>query len=218
MNKKEFAVIGLGRFGSAVALTLEKYGHHVLGIDEDEELVQQMAGYLTHVMSLDATNEAALRSIDIQSFDTVIVAIGSDFESSVLTTVSLKLIGVNHVVCKAPTRKQEEILLRVGADKVVRPEDEAGSRLAQSLSAPDMLDQFSLGPDYIIAEFIAPQKICNLTLKQSDLRQKFDVTILVIKRKDDIIVNPSPVTIVQAGDLLVLLGHVDSINEFAEMD
>lgn len=218
MKKKEFAVIGLGRFGSNVALTLEKYGHHVLGIDEDEELVQKMASYLTHVMVMDASNEAALQSIDIQSFDTVIVAIGSDFESSVMTTVSLKMLGVKQVICKAPTIKQEEILLRVGADKVVRPEHEAGMRLAQTLSSPELLDQFSLGPNYRIAEFRAPIKICNLSLKQSDLRSKFDITVLVINRGDQLIVNPSPITIIQHGDILVLLGHVDGINEFAEMD
>ena len=125
MGKHEFAVIGLGRFGRNVALTLEQNGHQVLGIDENEELVQELAPYLTQAVILDSTSMEALKAVDIMSFDTVVVAIGTDFEANILTTVLLKELGVNRVICKAPTLQQEKILQRLGADEVVMPERES---------------------------------------------------------------------------------------------
>lgn len=219
MSKQEFAVIGLGRFGRNVARTLEKYGHHVLGIDENTEIVQMMSSEITQVVALDATNENALRAVDITSFDTVVVAIGSDFEANLMTTVTLKELGVNHVVCKAPTKRQEDILLRIGADKVIRPEQEAGQRLAESLIAPSMLEHFTLGSDtdYNIAEFIVPESLACMTLAQSDVRGRLGVNILVVKRGNEVIVSPPANTILQPSDVIVVLGHEKDINRFSEL-
>ncbi len=135
-GKPEFAVIGLGRFGSSLALTLAERGFSVLGIDRDRSIVQALAGRLTQTVALDSTDEQALRAVDIPSFDTVVVAIGSNFEANLLTTVAVKSLGVPHVICKATTDRQRTILLRVGADRVILPEHEAGCRLAQELAAP----------------------------------------------------------------------------------
>ncbi len=220
MGKYEFAVIGLGRFGRNVAITLEQHGHNVLGIDENEELVQEIAPILSQAVIMDATNIEALKAVDIMSFDTVIVAIGSNFEANIMTTVSLKELGVPRVICKAPTARQEAILLRVGADNVVRPEREAGVRLAEALINPTMLERFALGADtdYSIAEFSVPNCFANQTLAQSDIRGRFGISILVIKRGENVIVNPPPDAILQTNDAVVILGHDKDINAFSELN
>ncbi len=219
MGKHEFAVIGLGRFGRNVAKTLEQNGHHVLGIDENEELVQEIAPFLTQAVILDSTNMEALKAVDIMSFDTVIVAIGTDFEANIMTTVSLKELGVKRVICKAPTVQQEKILLRVGADEVVMPERESAVRLAETLHTPGMLEQFKLGADtdYTVAEFTVPPGLCNQTMGQSDIRGRLGINVLVIKRGEDVIVNPGADVILKAGDVLVMLGHADEIEEFSAL-
>ena len=142
-RKPEFAVIGLGRFGSSLALTLVKNGYTVLGLDRDRELVQSLADDITQTVALDATDEDALREVDITAYSTVVVAIGNDFESSVLTTVTLKDLGVGNIVCKALDDRQRSVLLKVGADSVVLPEHEAGQRLAYTLT--DTLDAGTSG-------------------------------------------------------------------------
>ena len=219
MGKHEFAVIGLGRFGQTVALALEQMGHHVLGIDIDEELVQAVASQLTQAIIVDSTNIEALKALDIMSFDTVIVAIGTNFEANIMTTVSLKELGVKRVICKAPTEQQEKILLRVGADQVVRPERESGLRLADSLVNPIMLEKFSLGKDtdYSIAEFSVPSNLCNQTLSQSDIRGRFGINVLLIKRGKEMLVNPPADAILQTDDVVVILGHEKDLQAFSEL-
>ncbi len=219
MGKHEFAVIGLGRFGRNVAKTLEQNGHHVLGIDENEELVQEIAPFLTQAVILDSTNMEALKAVDIMSFDTVIVAIGTDFEANIMTTVSLKELGVKRVICKAPTVQQEKILLRVGADEVVMPERESAVRLAETLHTPGMLEQFKLGADtdYTVAEFTVPPGLCNQSMGQANIRGRLGINVLVIKRGEDVIVNPGADVILKAGDVLVMLGHADEIEEFSAL-
>lgn len=219
MKKQEFAVIGLGRFGRNLALTLEQSGHHVLGIDIDEELVQSVALELTQAVIVDSTNLDALRALDIMSFDTVIVAIGTNFEASIMTTVSLKELGVKQVICKAPTARQAQILIRIGADQVIQPEREAGIRLAEALVNPTMLEKFSLGDDtdYSIAEFAVPDCLANQTLAQSDIRNRFGINVLVIKHESDVTVNPPPNAVLQTDDVVVVLGHEEEIQAFSEL-
>jgi trk system potassium uptake protein TrkA len=219
MLRQEFAVIGLGRFGRHVAMTLERYGHNVLGIDSNPDIVQLVSTQIAQVVTLDATNENALRAVDITSFDTVIVAIGTDFEANLMTTVSLKELGVKRVICKAPTSRQEQILLRVGADKVVRPEQEAGQRLAEGLIAPTMLENFALGPDtdYRIAEFLVPSSVACMSLSQSNIRHRFGLSVLVVKRGGEVIVSPGADVILQPKDILVMLGHQKEIAVFSEL-
>ncbi|MFT5194397.1 MAG: trk system potassium uptake protein TrkA [Cellvibrionaceae bacterium] len=219
MGKQEFAVIGLGRFGQNVALTLEQSGHHVLGIDVSEEKVQALSTQLTQAIILDSTQIDALKAVDIMSFDTVIVAIGSNFEGNIMTTVSLKELGVKCVICKATTNQQENILLRVGADQVVLPEREAGRRLADNLINPGMLEKFSLtkGSDYSIVEFAVPTSLCNQTLMQSGIRARFGISILVINRGADVIVHPPANTVLQNGDVIVTLGHEKDLQNFSQL-
>ena len=210
-NTTEFAVIGLGRFGSNLALTLEELGYSVLGIDQSKEIVQRLAPMLTQAVALDATDENALRAIDMAAFQIAIVAIGSSFEANLMTLVALKAIGVRQVICKALTDRQREILLRVGADRVVQPERDAGTQLAHELTTPNALAHVALGKLHSITELLAPERLCGKALYniQDMLHQ---ATVLVVKRGEVLNLMPAPEFVVQAGDLLVLLGTNSAIS------
>lgn len=215
--KPEIAVIGLGRFGSSLALTLAAGGCRVLGIDRDRALVQHLADDLTQTVALDATDEDALRAIDITAFDAVVVAIGADFESNLMATVALKSLGVRRVICKALTERQKAILLKVGADQVVLPEHEAGQRLAQSLTMPLLLEQFALGNKHTLTELRVPSSFVGQTLREVDLRGRFGVTLLAVKRADDLIISPPADHRFAAEDLLVAIGANEQIARLSEL-
>lgn len=216
-SRPEVAVIGLGRFGSSVALQLAAAGCKVLGIDRDQEIVQSLADELTQTVALDATDEEALRAIDITAFDTVVVAIGADFESDLMATVALKSLGVRRVICKALTERQKAILLKVGADQVVLPEHEAGQRLAQSLTMPLLLEQFALGTTHTLTELRVPSSFVGQTLRSIDLRGRFGVTLLAVKRADDLIISPPAVLSFAREDLLVVIGTNEQIARLSEL-
>ncbi|MFW6182720.1 MAG: potassium channel family protein [Chloroflexota bacterium] len=213
----EYAIIGLGRFGASLARALMENGNSVLGIDNDAQLVQRISTELTHAAILDATDESALRDVDITSFETVIVAIGADFENNLLTTVALKNLGVSHVISKAVTNRQREILLRVGADRVVQPEHDAGIRLAEELMAPTVLERVHLGPDFSAVELRTPRSLADQTLAQLDLRNRLGVTILVIKRDEQLLVSPPGDTVLMKDDLLLVLGANDDLQTFSNL-
>lgn len=213
----EYAIIGLGRFGASLARALMESGNSVLGVDIDAQLVQRISDELTHAAILDATDEEALMEIDIPSFDTVIVAIGADFESNLLATVALKNLGVRNVISKVVTRRQREILLRVGADRVVQPEHDAGRRLAEELMAPKVLERVHLGADFSAVEVRAPRSLVRQTLAQLDLRQRMGITVLVIKRGDDLIVSPPADTVLLDDDLLLVLGDNETLQAFSNL-
>lgn len=208
-RKPEFAVIGLGRFGSSLALTLVRNGYVVLGIDRDRELVQSLADDITQTVALDATDEDALREVDITAYSTVVVAIGSDFESSVLTTVTLKDLGVENIVCKALDDRQRSVLLKVGADSVVLPEHEAGQRLAYTLTIPWTLGHLAVGADHSITELSAPPSLAGRTLREADLFGRFGFNVLAVKRDEAPVVFPSPDFVLELGDMLVVIGPND---------
>lgn len=216
-KKHEFAVIGLGRFGRAVAQTLVKNGHHVLGIDRDLEIVQQLAAELPHVVTLDSTDEEALRQVDITSFETVVVAIGDDFESALLTVATLKELGVRRVLCKTLSRRQRDIVLKVGADRAIMPEYEAGRRLALDLTIPNMLEHFDIDPVYGISEVKAPQGVCNQSLRQLNLNGRYGINILLIKRGDSVTIAPAGDFILLEDDLLVIFASNDQIEAFTQL-
>jgi trk system potassium uptake protein TrkA len=213
----EFAVIGLGRFGRAVASTLIQRGFAVLGIDRDPQIVQQLSDEMDHVVALDSTDEDALHSVDIISFDTVVVAIGTNFESNLMTTVALKGLGVRRVVCKAFTERQKTILLRVGADQVVLPEHEAGARLAFRLIEPLVRDHLDLGAGFSVAEMITPRRLVGQTLAESNLRQGYGINVLAVKHGGTMTVNPAPEYTFGQNDVIVVIGSDQSITSFCEI-
>jgi trk system potassium uptake protein len=217
-KQKEFAVIGLGMFGGSVAQTLADHGHYVLGIDIDEGIVQNMAELLPQVVCLDATNEDALQAVDIRSFDTAVVCMGENFESNLMTTVTLKSLGVQHIICKALTRRKESILLKVGADRVILPENEAGKRLAQELILPWFADQKELGPDHSIVELDVPDLLVGKSMAEAAIRREYGITILVIKEDNgNFIVSPSGEYILSQNERLIVLGSHQQIDHFSKL-
>jgi trk system potassium uptake protein TrkA len=208
---KQFAVIGLGRFGTSMALTLARMGYDVLAVDTNEEKVNNIIEYVTHAVQVDAMDEQALKSLGIRNFDVVIVAIGQDIQANILTTVMLKELGVKKVVSKAVTDLHGKVLERIGADKVVFPERDMGVRVAHALVSKNILDQINISPDYSIIELISPTELANKTLGQGNIRGKYGVTVLAIRRGNDVIISPGAQHLVKEGDVLVVVGRNEKL-------
>lgn len=211
---KEFIVIGMGRFGTSLAEALIAQGHSVLAVDNDYHRIQAISGDVPNIVHIDATSMDALREIGADHFDIGVVCIGTDFESNLLATVLLRKIGVRHVIAKARTRTQREILLQVGADEVILPEHEAGVRLARRLGSADLVDYLELDPDIGIIEMIAPEYMAGCALAETDLRKKHGLTVLAIWRDEELEVNPSADTCIQAGDKLLVFGKVSDARKW----
>jgi trk system potassium uptake protein TrkA len=203
----EFIVIGLGRFGTSLAMTLDAFGHEVLAIDSDPKRIQQVSQVLPHVIQLDATNIEALREVGAEAFDTGVVCIGNDLEANMLATVSLSKLGVRRVIAKARTTTQHDILLKVGADEVILPEHEAGVRLARKLAAVDFVDFMELTNDMGVVEIVTPAQFVGKTLRETEIRQNYQLTIVAIRRGDDVIMSPGASQVILEGDVLVVLGR-----------
>lgn len=210
-REAEFAVIGLGRFGSALARKLVLLGHTVLGIDSDPKQVEDIAAEIHDALILDASNEDALREADITAFDTVIVTIVDDFEASTLITISLKRLGVRRVIGVAHSDRHRDILLRLGADRVVQPLQEMGGRLADDLAASGVIQSMPVLPGQIIAEVVVQAGQTGQTIA-SCARSK--LIVLAMVREGSLTTSPSAETVLREGDLLVLLGEEDRIDAF----
>lgn len=208
---KQFAVIGLGRFGTSMAKTLSRMGYDVLAVDHNEEKVNNIIEHVTHAVQADAMDEQTLKSLGIRNFDVVVVAIGQDIQANILVTVMLKELGVKKVVSKAVTDLHGKVLERVGADKVVFPERDMGVRVAHALVSKNILDQINISPDYSIIELISPAELANKTLGQSNIRGKYGVTVLAIRRGNDVIISPGAQHLVKEGDVLVVVGRNEKL-------
>ena len=209
---KTYMVVGLGRFGSEVARQLAALGCEVLAMDTSEELVQQLSGTVTQAVVGDARDKGVLRALGAKDFDCAIVAIGGSLANSVLATMNLKELGVPHIVCKAHDDTHRQVLVKLGADQVVIPEQENAARLARSLSSPNVLDYIELSDEYGIIEVPAPKRWLDKTLKELNVRAKLGVNIIAIERDGKISVSPSADYMILAGDILVVLGDTDALS------
>ncbi|NBO30892.1 MAG: TrkA family potassium uptake protein [Cyanobacteria bacterium WB6_1B_304] len=207
-RNKQFAVIGLGRFGRAVASTLHQQGHDVLCIDSDANRVAQVLEdrIATHASQLDSTQPLALREAGVFEQDTVIIAIGNYVQESIITTLNVKEGGVPHVVAKASSEIHMKLLKKIGADHVVFPEHEMGQALAQSLTRPNILDRFELDPDNTIAEVIVPKEFDGKTIEELKLRGRYGISVLALSHHEKFDVNPSPSSFLQQGMMMVVVG------------
>ena len=217
-SKQEFAVIGLGRLGTTVARTLLERGRTVLGIDRDRNAVQLLADELTEALILDATDEDALRSVDIALYDAVIVAISDNFEDELLATLTLKQLGVRRVVSVASDERQRTILLKVGADDVVMPEHDTGRRMGLMLALPNLVERLTLGEEHSIAELHTPKAFADRTVQQIDLSTTYHVTLLAIKRKTELITTPPADFLMWSDDLMVVIGKDEDVRRIAEVE
>lgn len=211
----EYCVIGLGRFGSSLAKELTRRGASVLGVDRSPDLVQKYAEEIHQTAVLDSTDEDALSAIDVRSFPTVIVAIGNNFEANLITTAILKQWNVPNIICKAQTKRQRDILLRIGANKVVLPEYEQGQYLAMELMHPGVIDQFDLGPGYCVSELKVPEEFHGRKVSEIGLRGKFGVTLLVIKHGDKLNVIPPPDHVFDKSDVMVVVGSKENCDRLS---
>lgn len=215
-HKAPVIVIGLGRFGSSVGRTLERMGHEVLGLDANRALVQDLADDLTQVVEADATDIDTLRSLEAGSFQSAVVAIGSDIEASVLTVLALSDLGVPTIWAKATSENHGRILQRTGAHHVVFPEANMGERVAHLLNG-QLMDFIQFDDRFAIAKLAAPEQIVGITLQMSDVRAKHGITVVGIKRVDQDFVYAVPDTIVLPNDVLVISGTIDDIERFAAL-
>ncbi len=206
-------MIGLGRFGSSVARTLFDMGYDVLAIDKDEEAVQSIAKDVTHVVQADATDEETLRSVGIRNFDVAVVAIGDDIQASILVTVLLKELGVRQVVAKAQNELHGKVLHKIGANKVVFPERDMGTRLALNLVSSNIIDNIQLSPEYSIVEIASRKEWYGRTLRELNLRSRLGIYVLAIKRESELLVAPAAEDTVEADDILIVVGRNKDIDQ-----
>lgn len=223
MTRKQFGVIGLGRFGAAMAMTLAELGHDVIGVDGDEGRVQQLADVITHALQIDATDERALRAAGIQDVDVAVVSIGENIESSLLVVMQLRELGIGTIVAKAVTPLHGRILEKLGVSRVIFPEREMAIRIAHSLVMPNVIDYIELSRDVSIVEVPAPHPFVGRTLKQLELRPRFGLTLIAIKRLPAtggaVITNIAPTAdeTIHAGDVLALLGSNERLNQLDQL-
>ncbi|WP_336637781.1 TrkA family potassium uptake protein [Lysinibacillus fusiformis] len=218
MDKKQYAVIGLGRFGTSIARRLHEAGQEVLGIDLDEESVEDAETFYTHGVIADSTDEKALRSLGITNFDCIIVAIGDDIQASILTCMLLKNLGLKKIIAKAIGKRHGQVLEAIGVDWIIYPERDMGDRVANQLLSPNTLDYIELSKDHNIEEIIIPSKMVGKNLKELNIRAKFNVSVIAIIRTGDIIVSPSPEELLQGEDLLVTIGKRSDLARFSSLN
>ena len=209
---RQFAVIGLGRFGSNMAKALSKMGYEVLAIDKNQHKVQEFSDEVTHVVQADTTDENALRELGILNFDVVVVAIGEDVHANVLTTLQLKEIGVNFIVATSRNSLHTKLLEKVGADRIVAPERDMARRVAYNLASTSVMDYIELSPRFSIVEITAPKAFQNKTIAESNIRAKYGINVVAIKRGEDLIISPLPSEKIIKDDIVVVVGKNESIN------
>jgi trk system potassium uptake protein TrkA len=223
--KKQYVVIGLGRFGFNMAKTLVKYGAEVIAIDRAEERVKKAADVVPHVVQLDAMDEKALRDVGVQNVDTAIVSIGENIESSILVVMILKNMGIKNIIAKAVTTLHGKVLENLHVQRIVFPERDMAVRVAQSLARPSILDQLMLSEEYSIVELETPKNLLGKTLQEAQLRTKYGVNLIAIKRrvleksevKETWNVNPHPNDTMEEGDILVLIGTNENLEKLGAL-
>ena len=213
--KKQFAVIGLGGFGESVALELMRLGHDVLGIDSSEAKANQMADKLTQTVIANASDEEALRELDLHRFDAVMIAIGEHIEASVLCTMHVISLEAREVWVKAITPTHHKIVEKLGANRVFHPEYEMGLRIAQSLAHPNMLDYISLGDNYFVIEIRPGEVLEDRPLSELNIDDT-EVRLLAIKHGQSVSLNPSPDQRLRRNDHWVLVGEEEALRHFSE--
>lgn len=212
--KKEFVVIGLGRFGGSIVSELIELGANVMAIDITPSKVDEYADIATQAVVADTTDESALLSLGIRNFQHVIVAIGENIQASILTTLILKEIGVPKLTVKAQNEYHKKLLEKLGADHIVRPERDMGIRVANNVLSNNILDYLELSDDHSIAEIIVDGRVSGRTLIDLNIRARYGINIVAIKRQESIIVSPQAEEKILEGDVLIVIGSDLDIHSF----
>jgi len=213
MAKKSFAVIGMGRFGQSVVEELIKREVDVLVIDRDPERIAKMSKIATHAVTLDRTDIQALKEVGISSIDHVVVAIGKDLQSSILTTLILKDIGVKHVTVKVQDQNHAKVVTKLGADEIIQPEQQSGKRLASKIVSDNILEFIDLNESHSFIVVHVSHKITDSTIINLDIRNRFKINVVAIRRNGDIII-PSADDVLEKNDQLLLVGSNQDLEKF----
>ncbi len=214
MKAKQFAIIGMGRFGSSVAKSLHGLGYEVLAIDSSESRTHEVVNWVTHAVQADSTDEDALRALGVRNFDVVVVAIGQDIQSSILTTLILKDMGVPTLIVKAQNELHGKVLKKIGADKIIYPERDMGVRVAHNLISPNILDHIELSEDYSIVEIRATSGLIGKNLRELDIRAQYGCNVMAIKTGDKMNIAPHADDRLKPEDILVVVGRNDNLQQF----
>ncbi len=215
MKTKQYLVIGAGRFGSALAATLYQLGHEVVIVDRNEERIQEVMENVTHAVVMDATEEGGLGKLGLRNFDQVVVAIGNNLEASILSIVAAKNQGAERVLSKATSETAARVMLKVGADRVVRPEHDMGVRVAKSLATPTIVDAFNLGENYEVVEYTAQNKLCG-KLRDLKLANRFGVQVIAVNRQGKLEITPSADFVIAPGDNVVIIGETRAVERLRQ--
>jgi len=210
---KHIAVIGLGLFGTSVAETLVQQGHYVLGIDINEQRVQQLSRQLNQCVSVSSVDEESLLALGIKEYDAVVVAIG-DIEANLMVVQTLQELGVKRVIAKAVSHRHGRVLHRLGAAQVVFPEHDMGVRTAHSLSGDRIIDYIELSKEYNIVEIQAPRQFIGKTLDEIDLRKHYRISLIAIKTATAVLISPPAETVITAQSVLVVIGKNEDMTIF----
>ena len=212
---RQFVVIGLGRLGSAMTATLTSLGHEVLGIDNDEELIQELSAEIPdeHLVAADATDESVLRDLNVGQFDGAAVVIGENMEAGILATANLKEIGVPFVVSRATSKLHARVLERIGADRIIEPEKDMGAQVARTMASPGVMDYVDLGEDEALIESEVPDEWVGKSLADLHLSRQSGLTVLALKPKGGAGTIPSGETVFRKGDVIVVGGTKENLDK-----
>ncbi len=226
MKYESFVVVGLGKFGMAIAKELNKYGKEIMAIDKEETIVKEASVFIRQAIVGDATDAKLLKDLGVDNYDVGIVSVGEDITASILITMALKECGIDYVVAKATSDTHRKILVRVGADRVIFPERDMGIQIGRSLASPGIIEYVNLSRTHGIVDVKAPKGFEGKSLRELNLRARFGVYVIAIKRKvpkpgdggvlnleEDFIIAPDPEEIISQGDILVLLGNLEDIEK-----
>ncbi len=213
-RNKQFAVLGLGRFGMSIVRTLTDNGYDVLAVDSNMNKVNAIAHYATHVVQADVTEASAMAALGLGNFDVVIVAISGDMEASIMATLTAKESGSDHVIAKAINMTHKKILEKMGADMVVLPELEMGEKVATNLITTNVIDYINLSDEYSIAEIEPLKEWVGISLSKSNIRAEYGLNIVAIKKGNRVIVSPKAEQEINENDVLVVIGETNFIQRY----
>lgn len=214
MEKKQYVVIGMGRFGYSIATCLASLGEDVLAVDMDEARIAEIAPHVTHAVQADSTDEAALSALGIRNFDVAVVSIGTNLQASIMVTMLCKELGVKYVLAKAQSDLHAKVLYKTGADKVIFPERDMGFRVAHNLSASNVLDYMEIAGDLRIVEIEAVDAWTGKSLIELDFRVRYGVNIIAIKKQnDEMNTSPMGTDVIGRYDSLIVVGKIEAIEK-----
>jgi len=213
---RQIAVIGLGRFGFNLALTLEELGCEVLAVDKRMDVVQDIANKVTHAVQADVNHEDSFRQLGLSNFDVVVIAIGSSIQSSILAALVAMEEGAEQVFAKASSELHKKALQKIGVSHVVFPEKDSGVKLAYNLMSVNMIEFLDITPDYRVAEIIIQESLAGKTLREAELRNRFGLNVLAIRSEDKVNVSPQADDALHKGDMVVVLGHTKDLQRFCQ--